>query len=386
VSPRRSTSAPASGGASTLQDLRECTSLLDELPELDLMATQVSAGDVPLDRRELVEYFTVLTETRRHVNFIDCPSEVDAVLRICEVLSGDLDRFRERPRISTIVTAASPLQVEGPPLDVHAALAGHGVPVKVYSMAIAGATSPVTPAGTVAQGWPSSSASRPPCRSAAPGARLIFCFGSGVLDMRRTTFSLGCVESALMAVMATEVGHFLGVPTMNPALSTDSKHPGLQTGYEKALKASTSARRTPTSSRAGACIDSHNTMYLPQSVVDNEIAAMVRRLRGEPSRSRRRRWPASRSAGSGPAAASSARRTRPVASAPASTCCRPSPTATPTRSGSSAARPSSTWPAPRSSASSPSTRRESPYLDDDQLDELAVDLPRRPREPAPRTP
>lgn len=38
--------------ASTLQDFLECTSLLDELPELDLMATQVSAGDVPIERRE----------------------------------------------------------------------------------------------------------------------------------------------------------------------------------------------------------------------------------------------------------------------------------------------------------------------------------------------
>ncbi|HET6496306.1 MAG TPA: trimethylamine methyltransferase family protein, partial [Thermoleophilia bacterium] len=28
-------------------------------------------------------------------------------------------------------------------------------------------------------------------------------------------------------------------------------------------------------------IDSHNTMYLPQSVIDNEMAAMVRRLRSE---------------------------------------------------------------------------------------------------------
>ena len=117
---------------STLQDLRECTALNDALPELDLMWTQVSATDIPLERRELVEYFTMLTETSKHVTFVDCPNEVDAVIRICEVLSGDLDAFRERPRISTVVTAASPLQAEGPVLDVHVALAALGVPVEVY--------------------------------------------------------------------------------------------------------------------------------------------------------------------------------------------------------------------------------------------------------------
>jgi trimethylamine--corrinoid protein Co-methyltransferase len=98
--------------------------------------------------------------------------------------------------------------------------------------------------------------------------------------MLRTTFSLGSVESALMAVMAHEVGHFLGVPTMSPGLSTDSKHPSLQTGYEKALKVATVCGASPDIVSGWGLIDSHNTMHLPQSVVDNEIAAMVRRLHG----------------------------------------------------------------------------------------------------------
>jgi trimethylamine--corrinoid protein Co-methyltransferase len=266
---------------STLRDLRECTALMDELPQMDLMWTQVSATDVPLERRELVEYFTMLTETSMHVTFVDCPTEVDAVIRLCEVMSGDIERFRERPRLSTVVTAASPLQVEGTKLDVHAALARCGVPIEVYSMTIAGATSPVTLAGTVVQGLSEFLGVATALQVAAPGARLVFCFGSGVLDMLRTTFSLGCVESALMGAMATEVGHYLGVPTLNPGLSTDSKHPGLQTGYEKALKVASVCGANPDIVSGWGLIDSHNTMYLPQSVADNEMAAMARRLYAE---------------------------------------------------------------------------------------------------------
>ncbi|HTX70312.1 MAG TPA: trimethylamine methyltransferase family protein [Thermoleophilia bacterium] len=263
---------------STLQDLRECTAVMDELPQLDLMWTQVSATDVPLERRELTEYFTAVTETTKHVTFVDCPREVDTVLRMCEVLSDGLDRFRDRPRISTVCTAASPLQVDGPALDMHAALARHGVPIEVYSMAIAGATSPVTLAGTVVQGLAEFLGVATALQVAAPNARLVFCFGSGVLDMLQTTFSLGSVESALMGVMATEVGHHVGVPTLVPGLSTDGKAAGLQTGYEKALKALTVCGAGPDIVTGWGLIDSHNTMYLPQSVVDNEIAGMIRRL------------------------------------------------------------------------------------------------------------
>ncbi len=264
--------------ASTLQDLRECTALNDELPQLDIMWTQVSASDVPIERRELEEYFTLLTETRKHVTFVDCPGEADAVLRIGEVLSGDLERFRARPRISTVVTAASPLQVDGSALDTHLTLASHGVPVEIYSMAIAGATAPVTLAGTVTQGVAEFLGIATAVQVAAPGSRVVFCLGSGVLDMLRTTFSLGSLESGLMGAMATEVGHHLGVPTLNPGFSTDAKEAGVQAGYEKAMKAATVCSAAPDMVSGWGLIDSHNTMSLPQSVIDNEMAAMLRRL------------------------------------------------------------------------------------------------------------
>ncbi|MBE0527911.1 MAG: trimethylamine methyltransferase family protein [Thermoleophilia bacterium] len=264
--------------ASTLTDLRECTALMDELPQLDAMWTQVSASDVPIDQRELAEYFTMLTETSKHVTFVDCPREVDAVLRICEVLAGDLERFRARPRISTVMTAASPLQVDGTALDIHVALAKQGVPIEAYSMTIAGATSPVTLAGTVVQGLAEFLGMATALQVAAPGARVVFCFGSGVLDMLRTTFALGSVESGLMGAMATEVGHYLGVPTLNPGLSTDAKHAGVQAGYEKAMKAATVCGAVPDMVSGWGLIDSHNTMSLPQSVIDNEMAEMLRRL------------------------------------------------------------------------------------------------------------
>lgn len=264
--------------ASTLQDVREAAALNDELPNLDIMWTQVSASDVPIEDRELWEYFTLLTETRKHITFVDCPTEVEAVVRLCETLAGDLESFRARPRISTVCTAASPLQVDGGILDVHVQLARIGVPIEVYSMTIAGATSPVTLAGTVVQGVAEFLGVATALQVAAPGARLIFCFGSGVLDMLTTTFALGSLESGLMAAMAVEVGHHVGVPVLCPGLSTDAKYAGIQAGYEKAMKASTVCAANPDIVTGWGLIDSHNTMSLPQSVIDDEIAGMLRRV------------------------------------------------------------------------------------------------------------
>ena len=264
---------------STLEDLRTHIALLDELDQLDVQWTAVTANDVPREERELREYATILTETTKHVTFVDCPTHVDEMRRIFEVLCGDLDGFRARPRVSTLVTTASPLQVDGGILDVHIATAGWGAPLCVYTMAIAGATGPVTLAGTLVQCIAEFLGVATVMQTVVPDVRLVWCSGSGVLDMRHTTFSLGCLENTLMACAAVEMAHFMGVPVLTPGLSTDAKHSGVQAGWEKGLKVfPVCATGSDMISGGMGLIDTSRTLFLPQAVIDDEIVAWLRRM------------------------------------------------------------------------------------------------------------
>ena len=267
---------------STLADLRDATILLDETPELDVLWTTVSATDVPLERRELSEYYTVLTETTKHVTFVDCPSALEPVVRIVEILCGTLEEFRRRPRISTLFTVASPFSLDGRLLDFHARMAGYGTPVEIFTVPISGATAPVTLAGAVTQGVAELLGAAAAMQVLTPGARLILGPSGTVLDMRTTSVCYGAVEGGLMNAAFTEVLHGLGVPVITPGLGTDAKHLGVQVGFEKALKGLvTVAAGSDVLSGGVGLIDSANTLYLPQVVVDGEIAAMIRRLLGE---------------------------------------------------------------------------------------------------------
>jgi trimethylamine--corrinoid protein Co-methyltransferase len=267
---------------STLADLRDATILLDETPELDVMWTTVTANDVPLERRELTEYFTVLSETRKHVTFVDSPSTVEPVLAILEVVCGSLAAFRERPRISTLFTIVSPFKLDGRLLDFHAVMAGYGVPVEIYTVPIAGATAPATIAGAVTLGLAELLGAATAMQILSPGARLIMGPSGAVLDMRTTQICYGAVESGLMGVACTEVLHHLGIPVTCPGLATDAKHLGFQNGFEKALKALvTVAAGSDLLSGGMGMLDAVSTLYLPQVVADAEIVAMIRRLLGE---------------------------------------------------------------------------------------------------------
>jgi len=266
--------------SSTLDDLRSATILLDESAEVDIVWTTVSATDVPLEQRELLEYYTVLTESGKHVTLVNCPSSVTPLLRILEVLCGDLDRFRSRPRVSTLFTVASPFQLDGRLLDFHAELARYGAPVEIYTVPMAGATAPITLAGTVTQGVAEFLGAASAMQVLAPGARLIMGAGSTILDMRTAQLCYGALETGLMSGMYTEVMHQLNVPLGCPSLSTDARYLGPQNSFEKALKCLvTTLAGADLQSGIGA-LDSTNSLHLPQIVVDTEIVAMVRRLVG----------------------------------------------------------------------------------------------------------
>ena len=264
---------------SKLDDLRKATALLDASPAVDLIWTTVTANDVPLDTRELLTYFTMLTCSDKHVTFVDCPSQVEPLLRIGDIIAGDAEAFRERPRFSTLLTAASPLQVDGDTLDFHIAMAAHGVPVKVYTIPMSGATAPITLAAGITLAVAEFLGVATAMQVVVPGARLLFGASANVMDMRAARVSYGAPESQLMAAACIEVGHALGVPVTVPGLGTDAKHPGIQAGYEKALRGLTScAAGADVLSGGVGMLDSVDLLYLPQIVIDCEIAGMIRRL------------------------------------------------------------------------------------------------------------
>jgi trimethylamine--corrinoid protein Co-methyltransferase len=264
---------------SVLEDIREGTLVMDATPELDLMWTFATASDVPVERRELHEYYTYLANTSKPLVFVDCPTQTGALKRIMEVLSGSLEGHRRRPRLGLLCAVRAPLEVNAELLDVTCEFARLGSPVFAYSMTMSGATAPVTIAGTLAQQWAELLGLVTVVQTVAPGTAMLVCCGPGVLDMRTSAMSLGSPENTLTAVASIEIAHHLGLPVHNSALSTDAKHPGVQAGYEKGMKLlpAVLAGVDLVSGGFGA-LDSSSVWHLPMVPIDAEVVRLVKRL------------------------------------------------------------------------------------------------------------
>ena len=268
--------------ASTLQDIREGTAVMDATPELDLLWTFATANDVPIEKRELVEYYTFLTTSTKPLVMVDCPTETEAVKRIMDVLGDGLEGFGQRPRLGLLCAARAPLAVNGALIDAACEFASLGAPIWTYTMPMSGATSPVTMGGTLALMWAETLGMVTAIQTAAPGTGVMACCGPGVLDMRTSSMSLGSPENTLMGVASVEIAHHLGLPVHNTALSTDAKHPGIQAGYEKGLKVLPAAMAGADLISGGfGALAASSVWHLPMVPIDAEVARLVRRLVAE---------------------------------------------------------------------------------------------------------
>jgi trimethylamine--corrinoid protein Co-methyltransferase len=262
--------------ASTSQDLREATTVLNAMSSVSIVWGLASATDLAPERATLESLAIQLRHTTKHVQHeVDGRWQVEACKRMAEAAGGDL---RTRPRVSLICCTASPLHAHAELLDASTDLAALGIPVVVMPMPIAGGTAPLTVAGTVTMVMAEFLGAATSVQLRAPGARLILGAVPGLLDMKRATFSFAAPEAALAAAVSVEVGHSLGVPVLAPSHSTDAKHAGIQAAYEKSLKGLAVASTRPDLMTGIGMLHAANLPSLPQIVIDDETARMMLRL------------------------------------------------------------------------------------------------------------
>lgn len=262
--------------ASTSQDLREATVVLDAMPSVSIVWALAAATDLAPERSTLESLAIQLCHTTKHVQHeVDGRWQVEACRRMAEVAGDDL---WTRPRVSLICCTASPLHAHAELLDASTDLAALGIPVVVMPMPLAGGTAPLTVAGTVTMVMAEFLGAATAVQLRAPGARLILGAVPGLLDMKQTTFSFAAPEAALAAAVSVEVGHSLGVPVLAPSHSTDAKHAGIQAAYEKSLKGLAVASTRPDLMTGIGMLHAANLPSLPQIVIDDETARMMLRL------------------------------------------------------------------------------------------------------------
>lgn len=219
-----------------LADLYAIMRVLDRCENIHYGVRPSVARDMasPLEL-DLNTAFACLSATSKPIGVsFDNAAHVAPVVQLFDMALGGDKGFRRRPFcMGIVVHVVPPLRFASEGVEIMRAAIRHGMPLQICSAGQAGATSPVTLAGALAQGLAESLAGLMIVDLIEPGFPCIFAFMPFVSDLRTGAMTGGGGEGAIANAAAAQLLRALGLPSTVAAGMTDAKIADAQAGYEK---------------------------------------------------------------------------------------------------------------------------------------------------------
>ncbi len=270
----------------TIADVAANARLIDALPNLTWSFTSEWAGypqGLPAVLAGKVSFMIQLENSEKPLgSSIANVQNLKDQIEVCSLLAGGIEELRRRPFFFGSVEPISPLVHGRDALEKSLLIAEHGLPNVVYSMPMAGATSPATFAGTLAVMNAELLSHLTIMQLKREGAPMIYGAMPNIIDMRTTIFPYGSPELNLLVGAATELAHHYDLPMLGTAGCTDAKVMGVQAGLEAMSQCMSSALFGANMVHDVGLMD-HATMISPEiMVLTDELiemtAVMLRRL------------------------------------------------------------------------------------------------------------
>lgn len=189
--------------------------------------------DVPVETRHLTMYRTFAVELDKSWQCLGFgATPVEDALAIWELVRGvDRDTLVREPSAMTVINTNSPLRLDGPMGDGLIAMATYGQPVVATPFTLAGAMSPVSLAGAIAQQNAEALFMVALAQVVRPGAPMVYGAFTSNVDMRTGAPAFGTPESVKAQFASGQLARRYGLPWRS-SNATASNVVDAQAAYE----------------------------------------------------------------------------------------------------------------------------------------------------------
>jgi trimethylamine--corrinoid protein Co-methyltransferase len=272
----------ATGGyrLTMLRDVAHTATLVDHLDHIRFYVVACQAHDIKPVNYHLLDFYYALNHTTKHV-MGGCTNlhGAEQMWKLASIIAGGEEKLREKPFISVITNVVSPLTIEANTLDKLNFCTTRGIPVTCAPVPMAGATSPATLAGTLAQMHAEALAAVAITQVLAPGAKVLYGAIPTAMDLRTMELTMGSVEMGVMNASVVQLAKLYNLPVYTSGGVTEAKRPDIQAGFEKGVSNLAVAMSGADCIRLTAgMLDSGNSISYEQFVIDNEIIGMIYRV------------------------------------------------------------------------------------------------------------
>jgi trimethylamine--corrinoid protein Co-methyltransferase len=260
--------------STTLNDLYRLGRLVQKLENIHFFLRPCIPTDIPETAYDVNVFYTCFKATTKHVMAgVNDVEGFGKALELASIVAGGRESLAQKPFISVITSfAISPLKLCTQSTTIMREAVLNNIPVALSCAPMAGSTSPVTMAATLAQVHAEQLAGIALCQIINPGVPVIYGGIPGTANMRNMAYQGGAVECGMMNAAIHQMAHHINVPNYNSSGLTDSKLPDGQAAWEKAITTLLAAMGGSNYiHHAAGMLDSMAALAYEQFVIDDEI-------------------------------------------------------------------------------------------------------------------
>jgi len=201
-------------------------------------------------------------------------------IQMASILFGSQNVLSLKPRMISILCSLTPLVYDERMLGAIMEYARAGQPQLISSLGIAGATSPVTLAGTLAVQNAEVLAGIVLTQLIREGTPVVFAGASSSVDMHTGALSIGSPEMTLNTAATAQMARFYGLPVRSGGAVCDAKSPDAQASYESMMSL-LAARFCGINFvlHSAGILESYNCISYEKFVIDDEMCGMIKRIK-----------------------------------------------------------------------------------------------------------
>ena len=258
------------------KDSGEIALVCDYLDEIGVFERACVSSDTPTETMQVHNLEAILNNTSKHT-FLDAgtPENLRKMIELGAACMGGMDNFKKRPIFTITLCPNSPLSLMPDCSEVVIEAARQGVGIMIIPMALPGATSTATIAGTLVTTNAEALSALILAQLTAKGTPCTYANTSILMDLRTGVGCPGAPELGLISSGAAKLAQYYGLPSLVGGGMTDSKVPDAQAAYETAISALTAALAGANIIFGAGSINQLLTIDYAKLVMDAELIRMI---------------------------------------------------------------------------------------------------------------
>jgi len=262
-------------------DIARIAHLINELPGYDVFSVSTLAEDAPPGQFTLARLYPALKYCLKPIRITTKDlGDAQSVLKLGHLIAGSEETFFERPFITFhFCPIVSPLTMDYASTEMLIFFTGKKLPVYPSIVPNAGLTSPMSLAGTLAQGNAEFLAAAILMQMVEPNTPLIYSTLPTVADMRTGAYASGGIECGMLHMAFAQMAHYYNVPCGGYIGLTNAKIDDAQSGFETGMSSLAGLLAGVDMLNMGGLLDSLKVFDFGKAVVDDEIAQMLKRVK-----------------------------------------------------------------------------------------------------------